>query len=906
MTGRSIDRGVIDGAETSEASPATRAVPVGTLLTTKLLRPRVPPHYVERTQVSAMLDLGTQGPVTNVSAGAGWGKTLTTAAWAAAGPAAGPVAWVSLDETDNEPRSFWSYVLAALRGAAVVPESNPLSGLDPGLGREDENLRRLTTGLAELPEPVVLVLDDFHLMRSGGVLEGMSALLQRPIPQLRWVLLTRADPELPLHRLRLSGDLLEIRSRDLAFDLVETSSLLALDDVPVDREQTERIISRTEGWPAGLRLASLFLRRGGPDHTAAHFTGDDRAVADYLLEEVLASQTPELRRFLLRTSVMERLTGDLAEVLTDTPGGQQTLETLERANAFVVGLEGEDRPWFRYHPLLRDMLQHQLRVEDPRAEHELHTRAASWLATQGHVVESLRHALAASDWTLFGHLFVTRATPMLVSADRMAIGHVLARVPPERFTDSPEMALCGAGLSFHRGEVLAMQRYLAFAEKDLAGPSGDEHLGATVALHLLRTAVSRGKGDASALVTDAGIALDLVTGRGLSLPAGAEYRAVALSNLGTGLVWTGHWDQAERTLEEALLAVEHTSLEAARINVLGHLALVHVAGGRLRQAFRNASAAIELLEARGWAPLPQASAAYLALALVHIQWNNQDAARDLLRSGRADTIERTVQFALALAEIRLDASAHRVERAREELTRLRRSADGWTPSDVLTGWLRQVDAEVHLAAGDPTSALEILRPEAGRQTPIHARLCMVRALVMTGALSEARALLTPVPEGSFGDGAVIAAWLLAALLADRGREDNRALYAMSRAVRAAVDEGVRRPFLTLDPERVSRLLSHYSSPVEEERTFVAGILLELNASKPKGSGPAPLTDDLTDRELSVLRHLPSMMTNIEIAAVLFVSVNTVKAHLKRIYLKLEVTNRRDAVHRARELGLLPV
>ena len=271
--------------------------------------------------------------MTVVSAGAGWGKTLTTASWASSGPAAGPVAWLSLDEGDNEPRAFWACVLAALRRTITLPPENPLSGLDPALGREDENLRRLTTGIAELPSPVVLVIDDFHLIQDPATLHGLSGILRHPMSQLRLVLLTRADPALPLHRLRVSGDLVEIRSSDLAFDATEAVRLLAEDGVDVVPEQAELLVERTEGWPAGLRLAALFLSRDR-ERTVAEFGGDDRAVTDYLFEEVLASQPPDIQDFLTQTSIVDRVSADLAAVLTRpaakpaVPGDAGDLERL--------------------------------------------------------------------------------------------------------------------------------------------------------------------------------------------------------------------------------------------------------------------------------------------------------------------------------------------------------------------------------------------------------------------------------------------------------------------------------------------------------------------------------------------------------------------------------------------------
>ena len=564
------------------------------LLTTKWARPRIPSTYVGRPRIIQMLDEGTAGLVTVVSAGAGWGKTLATAAWAATSPSVGPVAWLSLDETDNHAPLFWAYVVAALRRAVEVPPGNPLAGLSPGLGDEGENLRRLVAGIASLPTPVVLVLDDFQVIRDSALLSSLADLLRRAPAQLRLVILTRADPALPLNRLRVAGDLAEIRSRDLAFGPAEAVSLLALDGVMVDAADAELLVGRTEGWPAGLRLAAFFLGQG-PGRTAADFAGDDQAVTDYLLEEVFASQPPELRRFLARTSVAQRLSSDLAQVLTDEPRAQRFLETLERSNAFVLGL-GTDRRWYRFHPLLREVLLHQLMIDEPELVPELHRAAALWFASNGDPIEAMQHAADASDWGLLGRLFVTNAAPRLVSSDRAALHGVLARIPAERLSDGPELALCAAGRLLSAGRFHDMQSHLDRAEAGLRLVSVESRSGVFVALRLLSTAVARTHGDVDGLVSAATAALAELSGPGAAVPAVEEYRAVALGNLGTGLLWSGHLGEAEARLLEGFNVATLQGLDVSQINVLAHLGLAATCSGRSRQGYAYASRAVEQAE----------------------------------------------------------------------------------------------------------------------------------------------------------------------------------------------------------------------------------------------------------------------------------------------------------------------
>ena len=874
---------------------------------TKLSRPRLPPGVVARPNVDALIDAGTLGPLTLVSAGAGWGKTLTTAAWAAGAPETLPVAWVSLDPTDNQPRAFWSCVVGALRASGAVASDNPLAGLVPGLGPEGESLHRLVAGLEQLPGPVVLVLDDFHLIDDAAVLDGVAALLREPVPQLRLVLLTRADPALALHRLRVAGDLVEVRSADLALTVADAAVLVANDGVVLRAGDAELLVERTEGWPAGLRLAALFLTRDQPGHRAADFGGDDHAVVEFLAEEVLARHPPDVQRFLLRTSVVERLNASLAEELTDETRGQQLLEDLAASNTFVVGL-GPGRTWFRYHALLRQMLRHRLSVESPDVVPDLHRRAAHWFSDHGEPLEALRHAAEAQDWGLMGRLLVTQALPLALSAERAGLGLALARIPTQQLTSSPELALAAATRLFLANRFADMRPHLSRAEAQLGAGDPDVVAGTRIALLLFSMAVSRVMGDNDAVMASAVGALDELASRGVALPAAGEYRATALANLGTGQLWSGRLGEAEQTLAEGLVEADGTGLDASRVNMLSHLALAAAVSGRLQTAQRLAAQATGIVDERGWAPLVQAATAHLALAIVHLQRNEMDEALGALGVARAVAVlDRAPAFAVALFQIRVDAARGRVEAARAQLARLHGDLAGWRPPGLLVLWLRVTEAEVDLAAGDPAAALERVRldrPEEADDPLVSERLLRARALLEMADVRGMTDVLAPLHEADLGPRASVELWVLTALAAHRLREDRRAGEALHRALTLAAPEGIRRPFVAWGQEPMPRLLAHVKAVHPGVRSFVE----ELEADDPSriemSRSVAAQDISLTDRELSVLQYLPSMQTYPEIAAQLFVSVNTVKSHLRHLYAKLEVVNRRQAVIRARELGLL--
>ena len=386
---------------------------------------------VARRRLFGLLDEGVKGPLTLLAAPAGYGKTLLLTSWTTGGRPPGPVAWVRVGPGDHHPPQFWAHVLAALRGAELVPPDGPLAGLSPQAEIGDGFLHAFVAGLFELRRPVVLILDDLHEATGQAVSGQLRFLLRHAPSQLRLVVATRADPPLHLHRLRVAGQLGELREADLAFTLEEAGTLLADHGVRLLGEELETLWRRTEGWAAGLRLAALSMRgQPQPGRFVADLAGDDRAIAGYLVEEVLAAQPPELRRFLLRTAVADRLSGDLADALTGGADGARVLARLEREHVFTSA-SGPNRTWYRYHPLFAELLRAELRYEHAGELPDLHRRAATWHAGDGQPVLAVRHALAAGEQS--GRQRGTGTISLVVSSPAPSVASVgssrLGRIP---------------------------------------------------------------------------------------------------------------------------------------------------------------------------------------------------------------------------------------------------------------------------------------------------------------------------------------------------------------------------------------------------------------------------------------------------------------------------------------------
>ncbi|GAA1036749.1 LuxR family transcriptional regulator [Virgisporangium ochraceum] len=862
-------------------------------------RPRLTEGSVVRRRLTDAVDAGVRRLVTVVCAGPGWGKTELAASWAPT--STDPVAWLTVRPDDNDRTRFWAHVVAALDGLDAIAPGSTLARLEPSTGVTDGTLVRILDGLDELTKPVVLVLDDFHELRRRRVLDDLDDLLLYPPEGLR--LLTRSEPALRLHRLRLAGDIAEIRAPDLAFREDEATLLFAHRELRVTCDDLAHVLERTEGWAAGLRLAAASLAGGRRGRPVDGLAGDD-GVTDYLTREVLTDLPPNVRRFLMRTSVFDEVCADLATAVTGEPYSQRILEDLERANAFVQGLGSSPR-WFRYHPLLRDVLRHELAVESPGAVPELHRQAARWYHGQNAVIESLRHAAAARDWIHLGRLAVMWL-PVVVSADRAAFVAVLRQIPPNEMSTSVELLLSAMLVQYTAGDYADVPRRIAQARDLLGRPSGRGTLAVEVALLTIEAAITaRRRGDMPALVDAAtGTLARLAHARFAELPALLQYRAIALCHKGMGLLWSGHPGRVDRYLWAALTASRGVGLVLVEINALGYLALLAVTRGSVSEAYEHAAHAVDLADRRGARGATQAVPAHLALALAELEHTNRPEAERAFQEGfDAHRGEPDVTHVLlsSLVRARLLVAGGDLDAARGELRRARSGAAATMVAPALDRWHRLTESEVDLLSGHAEAVVARYGRHTDSLLPSET-VCLARAELAIGGLDLAEALAARARATSPGNLNAVWAWTVTALVADAQGHGNRSVDALSSAVRIAQREGIRRPFLSIGDRRLATLLERQRWLVRDNAAFVADLLAETTPTRP-GAAPAPETD-LSDRELEVLRYLPTVLTAAEIADELRVSVNTVKAHLRSIYRKLDVTRRREAVVRAREQNLI--
>jgi LuxR family maltose regulon positive regulatory protein len=843
-----------------------------------------------------------------VSAGPGWGKSTAVAQWVASRGDT-PVAWLNLTEIDDHLNVFWHHLLRAMQATGAIPADHPLRRASTAAGVPAEVLVALHQGLAALPGPMVLVLDDFHVIEDAGVLEAVQRLVDLDSP-LRLILLTRVDPLLALHRLRVDGHLVELTSRDLAFGPDEVQRMARAASLSLTRQEVDQVLTRTQGWPAGVRLATLYLSRPGSDNQISQFTGTEQSVSEYLLAEVLDRNDPATRQFLLRTAVADRLSAGLAEAIVPGTRAQALLEQLERSNQFVTAL-GADRAWFSYHPLLRDLLVYTLRRDDPDAFQAAHRAAAMWLASH-EPLGALNHAAAAGEWTLFATIFTAAAGPALVGAARPILAQQLRRVPYGQLPASVPIQLCAAGLGLVSGQIDAMDEHVAQARALLDHDESKPDAAAMILLELLTGARARHRGDASGAVASGAAAMRALAAAD-PFPSADSYRAIAAHNRGVGLLWTGHTTEARTSLSQVEVLDPASDIEITRVTARGHLAMCHLIEGRLDEAQRLAEAVVESATDRGWASMFYIRPAHWTLATARLLRGDPRGADMAATMGLAADmggVEPAPLLALTITQGLTAISLGRPRAAEQAAERVRTQLSDWSAPNYLADEVVRLATEIALVSGDSDRLTGPIPGSAALTDPsATGHASRARLMLAAGDLADAREAAKQAAAAP--DNATIAdfvaqveAWIVLAQVADRRRLRADAVGALGHAIDLARPRMSIRPFQVAEPG-ITPLLTELATGGARPDAFITALMTRLAHGKPTAPEPTPLIEPLTARELAVLAELPTMKSNSEIATESYVSINTVKAHLKSAYRKLDVRNRRDAVRRARDLGLIP-
>jgi LuxR family maltose regulon positive regulatory protein len=894
------------------STAASTAVP---LLTSKLAVPVLPNGLVTRRRLVEALDRGVRGPLTVLAAPAGWGKTALLNTWVRAGGPVQPVTWLTIEPEDEGDR-FWSYLHFALNTSGVTKGADHQSVPAPGFVPHNVYLAQLANALARLQGPVVVVLDDFHQIGDTGVPDGLEFLLRHTAGRLRLVIATRVDPALPLHRWRLSGELTELRARELAFTLAETAELLARHGVELPDSHLAALHAHTEGWPAGLRLVALAMREHpDPPRFVDMFTGDQHDIAEYLTGEVLDDLPPEFRYSLLCTSVLERVCGGLMDALTGRTDGAHILAELEHRNAFIAPIAGQ-YPWYRYHRLFGELLRAELWRRMSERVPRLHRAAASWYAGHGLPADALRHALAARDWRSATMLLVEHWPSLVLCRGNGALRTLVPPPPPDDAARTdPELALAYAADRLDLGDLGAAEYYLHLADghRDrLTADRRDRFTLMTAAFQLAKAELSG----------DTGNVLSFAAGLFALAPPSdptavdssredASLSAIAFTARGAAHLNEGNLAAAADALGAGLAAAERAGLACARLLSGGRLALLRALRGELRSADSSARAALALPPCAGQCRLVSSAYAYLALAFVRYEWDRLDDAERYLElaAGTGDQgAEPILTAGIAIARAGVLRARGELAAGYEVLVAARRELNG-EPSRYLRDWLTATEADLRTNYGDTDTARDVLTPlmEDRRQASPVVAVALARAYLREDDPGAAARVLPAWAEDRSDGPALpvrLEAGLLAAVTCRLAGDDHRASTLLERVLQLAEPEGFRRLFIHGGPQLRGLLVDQLDAGTAYWSTVSEA--LKATAAPPIDGAlpPASLVEPLSERELTVLRYLQGALSNLEIASDLSLSVNTVKTHVRSIYRKLHAAHRREAVLKARQLRLL--
>jgi LuxR family maltose regulon positive regulatory protein len=882
-----------------------------TLLQTKLFVPPARAERVSRPRLAERLDAGSRGKLTLVSAPAGFGKTTLVGEWV--GQLDRPVAWLSLDESDNDPTRFLTYFVAALQTVQADIGKGALSALQsPQPPPVEAVLTGLINEISAIPNRIVFVLDDYHLVNAQSIHDALAFLLRRLPPQLHLIITTREDPPLQLARLRARGQLIELRATDLCFTSSEAveflNRVMGLDLSPQDVAALE---TRTEGWIAGLQLAAVSMQgRTDTSSFIESFTGSHRHVLDYLVEEVLEQQSESVQTFLLQTSILDRLTGPLcdavrfgeAETRTGQDTGQAILEYLDQANLFVVPLDNERR-WYRYHHLFADLLRQQMRQIDPEQVPNLHNLASAWYEAKGMLVDAFYHATAAGDIERAARLIEGEKLPVHLRSVVTPILAWLESLPKTMLDAYPSLWVERARMLLALGQTAAVEENLQAAEASLAAATylpedewDEESRDLLGQMASLRATVAFSQHRADDILIQSRRALQYLHSNNL------YYRASTSYKMGYAYQLQGDRAAAKQAYVEALSTSQKSGSILIQLLASGAVGEMEAAATQLFQAAETFQNVLNLFADQ---PLPIASASHLGLARIFYEWNELDKAQkhgeqalELARQYESN-VDVPISCQVILVRImlargdttgalKLLAQADRVVREKNFVLRV---------PEVTAAWV-----EAFLRQGDIAAAVELTRT-------CDVPLSEARVYLAQGDAPAVLAILGPLREQMEAKNWIdeqLKVMALQAVAYQVSGDNALAFHVLREVLSLAEPGGYIRTFVDEGPpmgQLLYEALSRGIAPDYVQRLLSAFPIAEPEPV-PSSAANDELIEPLSERELEVVHLIAEGLTNPEIAARLFLSPHTVKAHARNIYGKLNVHNRTQAVARARALGIL--
>jgi LuxR family maltose regulon positive regulatory protein len=926
-----------DVAGVGQPSPSTEAVEPHVmptrrgdpLLATKLRVPQPPVQLVRRPQLVERLQQAVERPLTLIAAPAGFGKTTLLAAWLECTSL--EVAWLALEHDDDDLTRFWSYVFAALARLHPGSGTSALSLLQASTSAPLPPIETILTvwinDLATLPRAVALVLDDYQLITAQPIHQSVTYLIDHLPPHLHVVVATRADPPLPLARLRARGHVTEIRAADLRFSAAEVQAFLTQALGPtLSPEAVAALAARTEGWIAGLQLAALSLRgRENISGFLAAFTGSHRYIIDYLVEEVLARQPALVQTFLLQTAILERLQGALCAAVMSEPGGeasgQAMLEQLEQANLFLTPLDDE-RLWYRYHQLFAEALRHRLQRTHPTLVPELHRRASAWYAQHGLLRDAIHHALAAADFVQAAGLIEQAFEELVRRGEIVTLQRWIAALPDELVRSSTELAVVQGWLLFVSGKHDSAERHLADIEGMLGiNPGSDEHAARQGAIRGRIAAIR-----ASIAITHRDLPGTIALSRQALayLPKQHMARAYVAWYLGKAHWLSGDVQAASIALAEAARVSWEVQHLYAVFLVIHDLAHVQITQGQLHQADRTYRQALQQAREQD-GPQPALGPAYVGSGHLAYQWNQLDAAASLFQQGmtlceQTGNTQESTQASIGLAFVRqaqgdTDGASAMMRQALQIAGRQHRSQSS-SALEAAQAWLS-------LIQGDAAAALDWLQrcglslDQEVHHTREREYLTLVRVLIRHQQLDTAKqwlARLLPLAEAQGRTGSVIEILMLQAEALEASDAVKQAMERLARALALAEPEGYIRLFVD-EGAPIARLLVQLRRRWPDHQSDYRARLLALLGTTPEaeasqaagdraGSEMTRCDEPLSERELEVLRLIVAGYSNREIADHLVLAVSTVKWYINAIYGKLQVASRTKAIARARERNIM--